>query len=193
MKKKDTTQRGTAMNAIAANQTTLGLPLVIGEGPVRAIETSEPLYTIGGIPVYHISRNDFDIEPQKPIPEYTKWGEFTHPYLMIGMPSIPGLIKLYITTINDEYYILLSSVKLDPDYCGPSQALIDITCWTPKLKNDTKQKAAERMFHAFLMNMLGLKTETCTFDNEESFTYDWSPSKNCYPVMKKIFENVPND
>jgi hypothetical protein len=187
MSKQDQINRGSAMNAIAAGQTLLGQAMVIGQGMQRLHEVSEAAYSIQGIPVYHTAKNIFNIEPKKPLPGYKKWGEFTHPYMMIGMPSVPGKIKLYTVLVNNEYYLLLTSTKLDPDYCGPSQATLDITCWTPKQKNDTREKAAERMFHAFLMYTLDLNTETDTFDNDESLEDAWEPSEKCLPLMSKLF------
>lgn len=140
MSKQDQINRGSAMNAIAAGQTLLGQAMVIGQGMQRLHEVSEAAYSIQGIPVYHTAKNIFNIEPKKPLPGYKKWGEFTHPYMMIGMPSVPGKIKLYTVLVNNEYYLLLTSTKLDPDYCGPSQATLDITCWTPNKKTIPEKK-----------------------------------------------------
>jgi hypothetical protein len=41
------------------------------------------------VPVFHVRRNTPQHEPDFNRTKALKWGEFTHPFLMMGMPDSP--------------------------------------------------------------------------------------------------------
>ena len=189
MSNHETKLRGMNMNAIAAAQSILHLPLIFGQGIADPTGGDEAAYVINNIPVSHAGINLYTIETDVDKVRLSKWGEFTHPYLMVGMPSVSGKVRLMISLVNNTNYVLVMGVQLNEDQHGPSYPYWQPVCWTPRQKNDSKLNAGERMFHALLMHMFSLESESDTYDNEDDIEFEWMPSKNCLPVFEKIFEN----
>ena len=189
MSKLETKLRGMNMNAIASAQAIMHLPLIFGQGIAEPTSGNEAAYTINNIPVFHGGINPFTFEPNEENVSLSKWGEFTHPYLMVGMPSISGKVRLMITLLDKENYVLNMGVQLNEEQHGPSYPWWQPVCWMPRQKNDSKLKVGERMFHALLMHMFSLESESDTYNNDDDIKFEWMPSKNCLPVFEKIFEN----
>jgi hypothetical protein len=89
MKKEDARERARAINKIAQVQTLSGRLLVIGEGMVASNIVQSPYRIFDNCPVYHSCVNEFDLsELEFERRKVHKWGEFYHPCLMFGSPSI---------------------------------------------------------------------------------------------------------
>jgi hypothetical protein len=180
--------RGMQMNSLALNQNVLGLAMRIGHGFEGSDQGEVPYRTIDNAPVYHLRYNAFDREMESVDRKLMqKFGEFEHPFLMIGMPDSPGVIKVYVDFRFDDIYVLLVSAQLDEWSNGPSFPAWSVAAWTPKLKGDSKMKAGARMFHAMILAMDGVSTdEWTTEDFDATWESEWSPSERCAEVMRKV-------
>lgn len=180
--------RGMQMNRIALSQNVLGLALRVGKGFEGTDQGEEPYRVIENIPIFHINCNVFEREFDS-INRKTmqKFGEFYHPYLMMGMPDSPGTIKVYVDFRYDDRYVLLVSAQLDQWCSGPSFPAWSIVTWTPKVKGDSKMRAGNRLFKGMILSMDGVKEDQWTTNNFESdWESDWSPSERCLEVMRAV-------
>lgn len=180
--------RGMQMNRIALSQNVLGLALRVGKGFEGTDQGETPYRVIDGVPVFHINGNaferDFESVNSKTM---QKFGEFEHPYLMIGMPDSPGVIKVYVDFRFKDTYVLLVSAQLDEWSNGPSFPAWSIATWTPKVKGDNRMKAGARMFHAMLLSMDGVEADQWTTEDfDATWESEWSPSERCLEVMRKV-------
>ncbi|MCE2847495.1 MAG: hypothetical protein LW707_10805 [Sphingobacteriales bacterium] len=181
-------ENGMNRNAVAAGQAVLGLVVQFGVGLMPHKEQEEPAFVVDSIPVYHIGYNPYELE-RPSLKQRMKWGEFIHPYMMIGMPDVPGKVKLYVNAGDEKYYIMIACAQLDPSYSGPSYPFFAIACWTPKVAGDSRIKAGERMFHAMLMHMddLSDEHEKSTYaDDMPHWESEWEPSARCLTVFRKV-------
>lgn len=177
------------MNVIAMGQSVLGLVMQFGKGMVPSKDQKKAAFLISGIPVYHIGYNPFKIEYDCIRKNLIKWGEFTHPFMMVGMPDVSGRVKVYVDSSVPDMYILVVRAQLDPAMQGPSYPAWNIACWTPRRPGDSRHKAATRMFHALVLHMDGLELETDTYayaDDNPDWATDWEPSKYCLEAFKKV-------
>jgi hypothetical protein len=126
----DRSERSSAMNYIALAQNVLGQGLRIGHGIVGG-EEEEPAYIIDDAPVFHVRRNTPKNEPEFDRTKAFKWGECTHPSLMMGMPDAPGMIKVYVSKV-DDFYLMHLSAKLDSWMSGPISPAIRLAAKCPK-------------------------------------------------------------
>lgn len=179
---------GTTMNYLALRQAIQGQFMIMGSNETEFVE-NEVFRTIDGVPVYHISSarcmlGDLFTGTAKP----KLYGTFYHPHLLIGMPSMGGVVKVYIDTRFEGHYVMTAAVKLDTWANGPSKWAIDVVCWTEKHPSDTIAKAGQRLIRSLIYHMDGLeddKTTTCNFENE-SWQDEWIPSDS----IKEAFIEV---
>jgi hypothetical protein len=184
----DQRERGSAMNHIALAQNVLGQGLRIGHGIVGG-EEEEPAYIIDNVPVFHVRRNTPQHEPDFNRTKALKWGEFTHPFLMMGMPDAPGEIKVYVTKVDNDYYAMHLSAKLDTWMSGPSSPAIRLAAYTPHLPGDTREKAGFRLFKAVVlaMDMVSLEEIPTHYEMDSpDWEDEWSPSERCLEVMRRV-------
>jgi hypothetical protein len=179
---------GMQMNGIALNQNVLCLNMRIGHGFEGKDKGDLPFRVIDNVPVFHIRCNEFDREIESMDSRtMAKFGEFKHPALMVGMPSVSGIIKVYVDFRFDDIYVLLVSGKLNELDMGPSYPAWEVATWTPKMKGDTKMKAGARMFHALILAMdyVGAEEWTVSYYGED-WENEWLPSERCAEVMRKV-------
>lgn len=190
MNKDEIKERGRTMNVIAAGQSLLGQVMQFGKGMVPHKSMEEPAFMVEGSPVYHIGYNPFELDYDCIRQNLIKWGEFTHPFMMSGMPDVPGKVKLYLDSSVDGHYLMLGRFQLDPGYSGPSYPYWNIVCWTPVKPGDSRQKAGTRMFHAMVMHMDSLADETTVYDGysleSPDWESEWAPSIRCREVFRKV-------
>lgn len=179
---------GTTMNCIALQQAIQGKMIMIGGDDTEFVE-NEVFRTIDGVPVYHISSAQFNIDHLfKGGVRPKRFGTFYHPHLLIGMPSMGGDVKVYIDTRFEGHYVMTAAVKLDPWANGPSKWAIDVVCWTEKHPSDTIAKAGHRLIRSLIYHLDALDndaTTTSTFENE-SWQEEWIPSDS----IKEAFIEV---
>ena len=171
----DQRERSSAMNHIALAQNVLGQGLRIGHGIVGG-EEEEPAYIIDDVPVFHLRRNTPHQEPDFNRTKSLKWGEFTHPFLMMGMPGSPGEIKVYVT-------------KLDSWMSGPSSPAIRLAAFTPRFLGDTKVKAGYRLFKSVMLTMDFVdpaEIPTNYVQDSPEWEDEWSPSERCLEVLRWV-------
>ena len=179
---------GTSMNYLALRQAIQGQFMIMGGAEPEETENTE-FRTIDGVPVYHISSAQFNIDHLfKGGVRPKRFGTFYHPYLLIGMPDMGGEVKVAVDTRFEGHYVMTASVKLDSWANGPSEWAIDIVCWTPKHPSDTIAKAGHRLIRSLIYHLDALDndaTTTSTFENE-SWQDDWIPSDS----IKEAFIEV---
>jgi hypothetical protein len=183
----DRRERSSAMNHIALAQNILGQGLRIGHGIVGG-EEEEPAYIMDDAPVFHVRRNTPQSEPEFDRTKAFKWGEFTHPSLMMGMPDAPGMIKVYVSKV-DDYYAMHLSAKLDSWMSGPSSPAIRLAAYTPHLPGDTKEKAGYRLFKSVVLTMDFVdpaEIPTNYVQDSPNWEDEWSPSERCLEVMRWV-------
>lgn len=183
----DRRERSSAMNHIALAQNVLGQGLRIGHGIVGG-EEEEPAYIIDDAPVFHVRRNTPQSEPEFDRTKAFKWGEFTHPFLMMGMPDAPGELKVYVSKV-DDFYLMHLSAKLDSLISGPSSPAIRLATCTPYLPSDTKVKVGYRLFKAvaLAMDMVDLEEiPTNYLKDSPNWEDEWSPSERCLEVLRWV-------
>jgi hypothetical protein len=184
----DQRERSSTMNHITLAQNVLGHGLYIGQGGL-GVEEEEPAYIINDVPVFHVRRNTPQHEPDFNRAKALKWGEFTHPFLMMGMPDSPGEIKVYITKIDKDYYAMHLSAKLDTWLSGPSSPAIRLAAYTPHLLGDTREKAGFRLFKAVVLSMDMVDLEVIPTNYEQDspdWEGEWSPSERCLEVVRWV-------
>jgi hypothetical protein len=181
--------RGRVNNVIAAGQSMLGLSLQLGHGMVPMKSNEDPAFTLEGVPVFHIGYNPFELDYDCIRKNLIKWGQFVHPFMMIGMPDVEGMVKLYVDASLKDYYLLCGRFQLDPSSNGPSYPHWSVICWTPRLSGDSRYKAGKRMFHAMVMHIDDLKDENAFTDysrNAPQWERDWLPSASCLEVFRMV-------
>lgn len=177
-----------AMNHIALAQNILGQALRIGHG-IEGGADLEPAYIIDDTPVYHVRRNPMHPEPEFIRTKALKWGEFIHPFLMMGMPDTEGHVKVYVTKVGSDFYTLHLSAKLDPDMMGPSDPAIRLAAFTPYSPGDTREKAGGRLFKAVVLSMDMVEQDeipTNYGDESPNWEREWAPSARCLEVMRWV-------
>lgn len=188
MKRKNTNPGAEAMTRIAQGQAFEGKVLKIGEG-MTSIKTDQlPCRELDGGKVYQVSLRLLGVEvPEFDTRKLHKWGEFYHPYLLIGMPDLGGDNKVYIDTRVEGLYLLWVSTRLDQGLVGPASWIPDLFLWTPKIKNDSVIRAGYRLFRAFLLNMEEVPhgQNDCP-DFPDDWPQDWTCSDRCFQVMAAI-------
>lgn len=129
-----------------------GKQVVVGEGLKKVRHHEEPFRVIGGIPVYHNSTNVFeaDADPNNR-KRWRRWGYCYNPDLLIGMPSVGAMLKLYTDTQFDDWYLLWALVKIDEWAFGPDDWNPWLLAWTPRIRQDSRNKAGYRLFTAYIM------------------------------------------
>ncbi len=128
-------------------------------------------------------------EPEFNRAKALKWGEFTHPFLMMGMPDSPGEIKVYVTKVNNDFYAMHLSAKLDSWMSGPSSPALRLAAYTPHLLGDTKEKVRYRLFKAVVLFMDLVDLEeipTNYLKDSPDWEDEWSPSERGLEVMKWV-------
>ena len=183
----DRRERSSAMNHIALAQNVLGQGLRIGHGIVGG-EEEEPAYIIDDAPVFHVRRNTPQNEPEFDRTKAFKWGEFNHPFLMMGMPDAPGEIKVYVSKV-DDFYLMHLSAKLDSWMSGPSSPAIRLAAYTPHFPGDTKVKAGYRLFKSVVLTMDFVdpsEIPTNYFQDSPDWEDEWSPSERCLEVLRWV-------
>lgn len=185
------------MNHLALIQSIQGRCMVINTGeshsenkphnPVRFAA----FRNIDRVDVYHICNCDFFLEPPPQerlhIRNYA-YGDFYHPFLMIGMPSVGGNVKLQIDTRYPGWYIMWAGVKMDKWAIGPSEPAWDAVCWTPKISGDSIKKAGNRLCRALIMQMDGVnegEMTTTLYENEE-WESDWYGHEHILEIMREV-------
>lgn len=187
-RKKNTDPGLQTMVRIARGQAFEGKFLQIGNGMVSVKTDQLPFRELDGGKVYQRSLRLLGIE----VPEFDgrkvhKWGEFYHPYLLIGMPDLGGQNKVYVDTRVKGLYILWVSTKLDEWLVGPSGWEPELMLWTPKIKNDSVIRAGYRLFRAFLLNMEDVPDgEFYCPDFDENWPQEWTCSDRCFQVMAAV-------
>jgi hypothetical protein len=109
--------------------------------------------------------------------------------LMMGMPDSPGEIKVYVTKVDNDYYAMHLSAKLDTWMSGPSSPTIHLAAYTPHLPGDTREKAGFRLFKAAVlaMDMVDLEEVPTKYEMDSpNWEYEWSPSVRCLEVMRWV-------
>lgn len=177
-----------AVTRIAQGQTFERKVLEIGKG-MTSIKTDHlPFREVDGGRVYHVSLRQLGLT----VPEFDsrklhKWGEFYHPYLMIGMPDLGGQNKVYIDTRIEGMYLLWVSTKLDEWLVGPSSWQPDQFLWTPKMKNDSVVRAGYRLFRTFILNMEDVADgQFYCPEFDENWPQEWPCSERCFQVLASI-------
>jgi hypothetical protein len=184
----DKRERSSAMNHLALAQNVLGQGLRIGHGIVGG-EEEEPAYIIDDVPVFHVRRSTPQHEPGFNRAKALKWGEFTHPFLMMGMPDAPSEIKVYVTKVDNDYFALHLCAKLNPWMSGPNSPAIRLAAYTPHLPGDTREKVGFRLFKAVVlaMDMVDLEEVPTNYVKDSpDWEDDWSPSERCLEVMRWV-------
>ena len=184
----DQRERSSAMNHIALAQNVLGEGLRIGHGIVSGNE-EEPAYIIDDTPVFHVRYNTPQSVPDYKRSNALKWGEFIHPFLMMGMPDAPGEIKVYVTKVDNDFYAMHLSAKLDTWMNGPSAPAIRLAAYTPHLPGDTREKAGLRLFKAVVlaMDMVSLEEIPTNYAmHSPDWEDQWAPSARCLEVMSWV-------
>lgn len=186
--------RGLGMNRIAQGQAILGQMMKLGHGMQAREESSTPYVVIDGKPVYHISYNPFNLIAPEAFDSWTfkwhKYGEFEHPYMMMGMPDIAGSNTVHIDTSVAGWYILSVRSQLDTWMSGPSYPARSLWTWTPKCPGDNLYLAGDRLFWAGVLAMDGRTNDelfTRFYDESEDIDLNnWSPSSRCTKVFEAI-------
>lgn len=185
------------MNHVALMQSIQGRCLIINTGNSNSEEAPKKpnrfaVYrNIDLVDVYHISNCDFFLEPPPQerlhIRNYT-YGEFYHPFLMIGMPSVGGSVKLEIDTRYPGWYIMWAGVKMDSWAVGPSERAWDAVCWTPKVSGDNIKKAGNRLCRALIMKMDGAEEGQLTTKNflNEEWESEWNAHEHIMEIMRNV-------
>ena len=190
MNKEKNKKTNKALTLIAQGQAIGGKVLVFGEGMKSLKAEQSPYRVLDGVPVFYSGNNAFEFEePLFFTQETHKWGEYYHPYLMNGMPSVGGWNKVYVDTRIEGWYLLWVVSKLDEWAVGPSDWEASILAWTPKIKNDSINKAGYRMFWAS-----GLALDDVPLDEYCNDDYDedgkWLDEWNCSIKCKQVFASI---
>jgi hypothetical protein len=179
---------GTSMNYLALRQAIQGQFMIMGGADLEK-KGNTKFRTIDGQTVYHTSSAQFNIDHLfnggvRP----KRFGTFHHPYLLIGMPDMGGVVKVYVDTRFEGYYVMTAAVKLDKWANGPSGWVMDAVCWTEKQPKDTIAIAGQRLIRSLIYNMDDLEEHETTSDSftNESWQDDWIPSEN----IKEAFIEV---
>lgn len=194
MNKQDEKKRNSAMTMIAQGQSIAGKVMVIGQGMMPGKTEVDPYRILDDVPVYYSGHNIFELEYdfENKI-KLTKWGQFYHPYMMIGMPDAGGKNKLYVDTSVNGWYILLVFSKLDESDIGPSNWVWSVVSWTPKQKGDSIVKAGYRMFWAIFLAMdyvPGNEFYSDGYDEEGNWFNEWECSERCFQVIASIRKTI---
>lgn len=186
---------GTAMNYMALRQAIQGKMMIVNLGGNNIPLNEENILEnpvsrqIMGHEVYHISKNSFNLKDTFKGGRFPKkFGSFYHPFLLMGMPDMGGMVKLYVDTRFEGWYVLFASVKLDTWQNGPSETALDYVCWTPRKKGDTISKAGQRLIRSLIHEMDGLEEDetTTTVFAEENWEEEWNPSLNLLDAFKEV-------
>ncbi len=190
MNKTDQKKRTRAITLIAQGQTIGGSVLVIGQG-MKPLKTEQTPYRIlNGVPIFYIGNNAFELEePEFPSGKLYKWGEYYHPYLLVGMPSVGGWNKVYVDTRYKGWYVLVVSTKLDEWAIGPSDWEASIIAWTPKTKYDSINEAGYRMFWAAALALDCVQINEY-FSDDFDENGKWSETWNCSTKCKQVFASI---
>ena len=172
------------MNKVALQQNVLGKMLKIGTGFVGKDE-DDPVITHQGYKVYlngkHKLPNETEFNQRMII------GEITHPYIMPGMSSYPGVIK-YDCLIGHESYAIIAEVKIDDIEDEPA---IDIVAMS--LRSDNPYEMDEEEDLPFLLSEMLILHFDNLFSFYKSFE-DLEPEgwiikdKSIQNVIKEYFE-----
>lgn len=165
-----------------------GKQLVAGEGLKKVRHHEEPLRVIGGIPVYHNSTNVFEAgaDPNNR-KRWRRWGYCYHPGLLMGMPSVGALLKLYTDTQFAGWYLLWALVKIDEWALGPNDWEPWLLAWTPRSSWDSRSKAGYRLFTAHMQNELLIEPPALYSEYDKpGWVSEWSYSDNCFDVMASL-------
>jgi hypothetical protein len=179
------------MNRIAQAQSIEGKILKIGKG-MQPTKTEENAYRIlNGSPVYFSGVNSYNLPQLKfEIKRVKKWGHFYNPFQMMGSPMVGSDNKVYVDTRIKGWYVLWVLSKLEEWALGPMDWHASIVAWSPKSKNDSKEKAGYRMFWATAMHMENVKTDEFYnndyFDDGGEWIKEWECSSRCFNVFSSI-------
>ena len=186
--------RASGMTQIAVAQSICCKTFRVGTGFEPRDEREEPFRIIDNAPVYHCGFNlwnlSYNYETDRKL---HKWGNFYHPYMMVGMPDTGGSNRLYVDNSQKGWYILIMLSKLDEWSNGPSYPVWSVLSWTPKQKNDSILKAGYRMFYASMLAMeIGdikdMDDYGSLFDEEGDWAASWDCSSRCFHVFASIRE-----
>jgi hypothetical protein len=178
------------LTKIAQGQSLAGKSLVIGQGLSRRETLNEPYRILDQVPVFYVGANEFDLPlPENPKGRLHKWGEYYHPYMLVGMPDVGGWNKIYVAGSVEGWYLMFVKTKLDEWAVGPSDWAIDMIAWTPKVKNDSLIKAGYRMFWASALALDNVPTDeyySDDYDEDGTWLDTWECSTKCKEVFAAI-------
>ncbi len=184
--------RASGITQIAQAQAICCKTLKVGHGFEPFASREAPYRIIDNVPVYHCGYNlwnlSYNYETDRKL---TKWGNFYHPYMMMGMPDTGGSNRLYVDNSQKGWYILILISKLDEWSNGKSYPVWSVLSWTPKQKNDSILKAGYRMFYASMLAMeIGdIKNSddySSLFDEDGDWVESWDCSTCCFHVFASI-------
>jgi hypothetical protein len=179
------------MNHIASKQSIQGLPVtLLGEATPQE-PVFQPYRNIDLVDVYHVSNCTFFPEIRDPKRQNSRMysvGEFYHPFLMIGMPSVGGTVKLHVDTRFDGYYVLWSGTKMESWAFGSAPRYWDVVTWTPKVPGDSISKAAKRLAKALFMEMDSVKAGEWKSDlyHDEEWESEWYGTEYLIDILREI-------
>jgi hypothetical protein len=190
MKKNEAKIRAMQMSYIAQAQSIARKILVMGQGPQPSHELNRAFRQINGVPVFHCGFNmpDFEIDSDARN-KRRPWGNFHHPYMMIGMPEVGGDNKVYVDSSVPGKYLLWIYSKLDEWGNGPGYWAEGLIAWTPRIKGDTLIGAGYRLFWAAVMAMDGVVEEgfySHDADEEGNWVDSWTCSDRCFQVLAAV-------
>ena len=143
-----------------------------------------PYTTFEDVPIFYSGVNNIEFEhPEFKASKTYKWGEYYHPDMVIGMPPFGGENKVYVDTRITGWYLLWVSTHLDEWAIGPNDWEACLLAWTPKVKNDTIEKAGYRMFWGL---SLAMNNDNCFDSEDEEWLKSWVCSIKCSHVFTSI-------
>ena len=184
--------RASGMTQVAQAQSICCKIVRVGSGLEPMDERETPFRIVDDAPVYHCGYNlwnlRYNYETDRKL---HKWGNFYHPFMMVGMPDTGGSNRLYVDNSQKDWYILILLSKLDEWSNGPSYPVWSVLSWTPKKKNDSIVKAGYRMFYASMIAMeigdvKNSDDSSSLFDEEGDWVESWDCSSLCFHVFASI-------
>jgi len=194
MKQREINELALGLTRIAIGQSLAGKAAMLGNGMVPLNQEDKPARIINDAPVFYCGDNPIpftvpDFDPSR----IYKWGEFYHPYMLIGMPDTGGYNKTYVDTRVKDWYLFWTYTKLDDSDLGPAQWVPELLVWTPKRKGDTIIQAGYRMFMTIVLEMFWADEAgeiDDDFNKDTQWPRRWKSSLRCKQVFSAVKKTV---